>query len=105
MKIKKTTPLLFFLLFSVIFSLEKTVAQTSVRIKNESTENEKYLIGFDEKATLASGCATARPVWSTTKTTGRPASRSSRSLLDVRCWTALKTSWKETMATTAATMS
>ena len=53
MKIKKTTPLLFFLLFSVIFSLKKTVAQTSVRIKNESTENEKYLIGFDEKAIIA----------------------------------------------------
>ncbi len=50
MKIKKTTPLLFFFLFSIIFFLDTTVAQTPVKIKNEFMGDEKYLVGFDEKA-------------------------------------------------------
>lgn len=52
MKIKKTTLLFFAFLLSVFFSLEKTVAQTSVKIKNEFRDDEKYLVGFDEKAII-----------------------------------------------------
>ncbi len=65
----------------------------------------KSIIERSAKATRASGCATARPSRLTTKTTGKPRSSSSLSLSAVCCCTAEKTSWKETMATMAATTS